>query len=56
MPDRTSKWDVIMPDRSSKDGMTSCRIGPCKDGMSSVQDRSSKDGMTSCRIGPVKMG
>ncbi len=36
-----------MQDRSSKDGMSSCRIGP---------DRFSKDGMSSCRIGPVKMG
>ncbi len=59
-----------MQDRSSKDGMSSCRIGPVrwddimqdrssKDGMSSwnviMQDRSSKDGMTLCWTDPVNM-
>ncbi len=51
-----------MQDRSSKDGMSSCRIGPVKMGChyagwdDIVQDRTSKDGMSSFRIGPVKMG
>ncbi len=39
-----------MQDRSSKDGMTSCRIGPVK--MGCHHHRSSKDGM----VGPVEMG
>ncbi len=44
-----------MQDRSSKDGMSSCRIGPVRwDDI--MQDRTSKDGMSSCQIGPVKMG
>ncbi len=44
-----------MQDRTSKDGMSSCRIGQVRrDDI--MQDRTSKDGMSSCRIGLVKMG